>query len=219
MVDPTLSAALQVDAPFLFGAIKIEFPGGQTMRLLDGSGELTMPNGEKYTGEHPVLGTLVSIDAIAETMDAEAPEVRATLSPADAVATASLTNSTVQGVPVTIMLGAFDPDTNLVIGVPEVVFYGEIDVPLIELGQGSREISYSIVSVFERLFELREGERAADGFHQSIWPGELGLEYVTGTVKNLYWGSKRTVPATVGRAQGFGAAFGQAEALMASYYS
>ena len=203
MVDPTLSAALQADAPYLFGAIKIEFPG-HTLRLLDGSGELTMPNGEKYTGEDATLGTLVSIDAIAETMDSEAPEVRATLSPAGAVATASLTASTVQGMPVTIMLGAFNPDGNIVIGTPEVVFYGEVDVPQIELREGAREIGYSIVSVFERLFELREGERAADGFHQSIWRGELGLEYVTGTVKNLYWGSKRPVPATVGRARGFG---------------
>jgi len=208
MVDPTFQAALEADAPFLFGAIKIEFPD-YTLRLLDGSTELTI-NGELFTGDDEILGTLDSIEELTERIGDEAPEIRLSLNPKDAVASAALTAATVQGSIVTIMLGAFDPNTNLVIGQPEVVFYGEIDVPTIDLREGAREIGYTCVSVFERLFEVREGERASDGWHQSIWPGELGLEYMTGTVKNLYWGAK--LPVASVRRNGWGAIVGAVSA-------
>jgi hypothetical protein len=44
-----------------------------------------------------------------------------------------------------------------------------------------------------------EGVRASNGYHQSVWPGELGLEYMTGTDKNLYWGAKRPVGSYTAR--------------------
>src|SRR3546814_17704454 len=56
---------------------------------------------------------------------------------------------------------------------------------------GQRSLSYTAVSVFERLFETDEGARAQDAWHQSIWPGEKGLEFMTGPAKNLYFGGKR----------------------------
>lgn len=201
MVDPTLQAALEGDVLYLYGAIKIEFPD-HTLRLLDGAGELTI-GGEVYSGEDAILGTLDSIDELPEDIGDEAPQIRLTLNPADAEASATLTAATVQGSTITIMMGAYDPSTNLAVGVPETLFYGELDVPTLDTSGGSREITYTAVSVFERLFEVREGERASDGWHQSIWPGELGLEYMTGTVKNLYWGAKR--PLTTVRRNGWGA--------------
>jgi hypothetical protein len=90
-----------------------------------------------------------------------------------------------------LMAGAADPATGLVIGQPEVLFLGEIDVPTINIDQaGARTLEYTIVSVFERLFEVEEGQRASNGWHQTIWPGELGLDFMTGTDVNLYWGVK-----------------------------
>src|SRR3546814_9722195 len=65
-------------------------------------------------------------------------------------------------------------------------------VPSLTIGEGGqRSLSYTAVSVFERLFETDEGARAQDAWHQSIWPGEKGLEFMTGTDKNLYFGGKR----------------------------
>lgn len=196
MVDPVLQGALQAESPFLFGALQIDFPG-YTLRLLDGSGELTI-GGHLFTGSDPVFGVLDTIDVAEERIGDEAPEMTISLLPPDAAGAAELANSLMQGSVVRILVGAFDPTSNSVIGVPEQLFLGEIDVPLYEVSKDRRSVSYTVVSVFERLFEVHEGERAADGWHQSIWPGEKGFEHVTGTVKNLYWGAKRPVGQTIG---------------------
>jgi hypothetical protein len=197
MVDPVLQSALEQDSPFLFGAIETVFPD-YTLRLLDGSGELTI-GGEIYRGVDDTFGVLDSISIHEETMGNEAPEMTIGLLPPDGAASATLASGLMQGSIVRIMMGAFDPTTNSVIGTPEQLFLGEIDVPTLEVNpNGQRSVGYTVVSVFERLFEMAEGERAADGWHQSIWPGEKGFEHVTGTVKNLYWGAKRPVPQYVG---------------------
>lgn len=200
MTDPVLQAALQGEAPFLFGAVEIAFPD-YTLRLLDGAGELTI-GGDLYVGEDPTFGTLDTISLHDERIGEEVPEITISLMPPDAAASATLASGLMQGSIAKIMLGAFDPVSGLVIGTPEQLFLGEIDVPTWEESEGQRSVSYTIVSVFERLFEVNEGERASDGWHQSIWPGEKGFEYVTGTVRNLYWGTKRPIVATSGGAPG-----------------
>ncbi|MDQ5915940.1 MAG: hypothetical protein QG584_1833 [Pseudomonadota bacterium] len=197
MTDPVLQAALEAPVPHLFGAIQIDFPD-YTLRLLDGSGELVI-GGQTFVGADALFGVLDSIGTHEETIGDEAPELTIGLLPPDAASAADLASGLMQGCTVTLMLGAFDPTSNTVIGTPEVVFYGEIDVPTYETSEASRSVAYTVVAVFERLFEVREGERASDGFHQSIWPGELGLEFMTGTVKNIYWGAKRQVGAQIGR--------------------
>ncbi len=189
MTDPLLQAALESEAPFLFGAVEIEFPD-YTLRLLDGAGELTI-GGNLFTGDDAVFGSLESISDLDEEIGDSAPETTITLLPPDASAAATLANPAMQGATVRIMLGAFDPTSNTVIGEPEQLFLGEIDVPTYDTAQGQRSVSYTCVSVFERLFEVAEGERASDGWHQSIWPGEKGLEFMTGTARTLYWAAKR----------------------------
>jgi hypothetical protein len=101
-----------------------------------------------------------------------------------------------QGSRVTVLVGVVDPATGIAIGTPEVLFLGEIDVPTLRLGEKSRQVEFTVVSVFERLFEVDEGERASDGFHQSIWPGELGLSLVNGTEEKLWWGAKAPAGST-----------------------
>jgi hypothetical protein len=196
MTDPVLQAALETDSPFLFGAIEIAFPD-YTLRLLDGSGELEI-GGETFVGIDPTFGVLDTISTHEEQIGEEAPELTIGLLPPDDTAASELVSALMQGSLVRIMLGAFNPASNSVIGEPEQLFLGEIDVPTLDFAAGSRTVSYTCVSVFERLFEMREGERAADGWHQSIWPGEKGFEFVTGTVKNLYWGAKRPIGQSYG---------------------
>lgn len=188
-MDAALKAALAQPAPTLFGAIKIAFPN-YTPRLLDGSAQLQV-GGEIFVGKDETFGTLASISELSEELDDSAPEITISLFPPDISATAALAHPDMQGSVVTVMVGAVDPVSGSVIGAPEILFLGEIDVPTIDVdGDGKRTLSYSVVSVFERLFEVEEGQRASNGFHQSIWPGELGLEFMTGTDVNLYWGAK-----------------------------
>lgn len=198
MTDPVLQAALQTDSPFLFGAVEIVLPD-YTIRVLDGSGELTI-GGNLYRGTDPTFGVLDTISGFDETIGDEAPEITLSFLPSDAAASAELASSAMQGSTVRIMMGVFDPTSNSVIGTPEQLFLGEIDVPTLEISQGQRSVSYTAVTVFERLFEMNEGERASDGWHQLIWPSELGFVHVTGTNENLYWGAKRLVPANIGPA-------------------
>lgn len=210
MTDPVLTAAASAESPYMFGAIQIDFPE-YTLRLLDGSAEIEI-GGELFVGEDDTYGVIDTLSAISESIGNEAPEIQIGLLPPDASAAATLANASMQGSRVTVMIGAYDPTTGLVIGTPEVLFLGEIDVPTMETAQGSRSVSYTVVSVFERLFEINEGERASDGWHQSIWPGERGFEYVTGTVKNLYWGAKRPVGQNIGTG-GIGGPFARLDAF------
>src|SRR3546814_5455757 len=76
------------------------------------------------------------------------------LYPPNASAMATLCNPNMQGSQVSIFVGAVDPTSGLIIGQPEVKFLGEIDVPSLTIGEGGqRSLSYTAVSVFERLFE------------------------------------------------------------------
>src|SRR3546814_9053619 len=95
------------------------------------------------------------------------------LYPPNASAMATLCNPNMQGSQVSIFVGAVDPTSGLIIGQPAVKFLGEIDVPSLTIGEGGqRSLSYTAVSVFERLFETDEGARAQAAWHQSIWPGD-----------------------------------------------
>ncbi|CAN5334505.1 hypothetical protein BH10PSE12_BH10PSE12_02640 [soil metagenome] len=189
-MDPALQVALAQPAPWIVGAVEILLPG-YALRLLDGAGAVTL-NGNVYLGQDPAFGVLNSISTLTESIGEEAPEIEIEILPGDAAAAADLANSTMQGAQVSIIVAVIDPSTGLQIGTPEVEFLGEIDVPTLTIGEGGqRTLNFTVVSVFERLFEVDEGVRASDGWHQSIWPGELGLEFMNGTDKNLYWGAKR----------------------------
>lgn len=195
-MDAALQAALDQQNIWLFGAIRIDMAGiaGRTepLCLLDGAGRLTI-NGETYVGADEFFGAIDSIDVISEADGEEAPEIRLSLLPPSTSAAAQLASPLMQGREVRIMVGAVDPMTGLTIGQPEIKFLGEIDVPTLSSRLGERSLEFTIVSVFERLFEVEDGVRAQDGWHQSIWPGEKGLEYMTGTDKNLYWGAQSPV--------------------------
>lgn len=193
MADPALEAALAAPAPTVFGAVRIDMAGigGRVtpLCLLDGAARVTI-GGEVYTGSDPLFGAIDSIDAISESEGDEAPEISLSLLIPEAAGAAQIASPLMQGREVRIIVGALDPATGLTIGTPEVKFLGELDVPTLVVEKGVRRLELTIVSVFERLFEVEDGARAQDGWHQSIWPGERGLEYMTGTAKNLYWGSR-----------------------------
>jgi hypothetical protein len=185
--DPTLSAELARDGAWAFCAIKIELLA-RTLYMLEGAGIVTI-DGHAYISEDPDFGAIAAIEPIEDSMDAQAPELRLVCFPPSATAAVDLANPEMQGAPVTVMVGAMDPATSLPIGQPEVLFLGQIDVATLHLAKGSRAVEFNVRSVFELLFETDEGERATDGFHQSIWPGELGLQYVTGVQEKLWWGA------------------------------
>lgn len=192
-LDGAMQAALQQPAIGLFGALEIEHPIG-TIRLLDRAGIIAF-NGHTWVGNDPAVGSLGAIDISADGTGNEAPSAQITINVANMTVGPALSSATAQGAPVSVYVGAFDPASGLVIGTPDLRFYGEIDtIDWDRDAQGSPSLQIEAVSGFERFFESDEGNRLCDTFHQSIWPGELGLEFMTTVLDQIPWGVSGSKP-------------------------
>lgn len=185
-LSPAMDAALQDVAPLICGLVEIDLPG-YPLRLLDGSGTVAY-GGKTFVGRDPTYGVLAAIDEISDGAGDEAPALRITLHPSSNASAAALAAPTMQGCRVSVSLAALDRMTGQVIGEPELLFLGELDVPTLKSGPNSRTLEYEVVSVFERLFDNDEGARLSSAFHKSIWPGERGFDFVTGVEDDVYWG-------------------------------
>lgn len=186
---PQLDTALQGFSPLVFGAVEILLPS-YNLRLLDGAGTLSFSS-KTFVGRDATYGVLAAVDAIRDGAGDQAPSVTITLLPSDDAAAVDLAEASMQGSPVSIWVGAVDPATGLVIPDPDLVFFGELDQPTIKASDNSRSLEWTVVSVFDRFFDLEEGQRLASGFHQSVWAGELGMDFVTGVDEDIYWGVER----------------------------
>lgn len=201
-LDTSLEAALQGAAPLVCVLLKIELPE-HTITLVDGVGEVEYDS-ETYTGEDAVYGVLDSVESITEQVGTEAPTVRFTFLPASLDALADITNPANQGSPIYIWFGAVDEATGLLIGEPELLFNGELDTAEVEAGPESTVIAFDAVSAWERLFEANEGHRLNHQFWQSVYPGALGLQYVTEIQRDLPWGYDAPRPRVVSNVVGGG---------------
>ncbi|HTN39754.1 MAG TPA: hypothetical protein VLZ84_01295 [Asticcacaulis sp.] len=186
-LDPTFQAALSDDVIGLFVAKEVQHPLG-TIRLLDGAGVLTF-NGHTFVGHDDAYGSLGSIDISADGQGNEAPTAQFTINVADMTVGPAFSSPQAQGSPVSTFVGAFNPMTGLVIGQPDLRFYGEIDtIDWNRAADGTPSLQIEAVSGFERFFEVDEGNRLNETFHQTIWPGEKGLEYVPFVLEQIPWG-------------------------------
>jgi hypothetical protein len=206
-----LDTAFSADRVPIFGAVSIALPG-YTLRLLDGSGALTFAGGT-FVGDDPTYGVLAAVSEIADGASDEAPAVSITILPPNDTAAATLAAPAMQGALVQIYAGSWNIDTGAVIADPVLLFIGEVDVPTLSSGADGRTLEYEVTSISERLFAGDEGLRLSDGFHRSVWPGELGLANVSGVEQTIYWGTQPP-PGTVQPGSSItGGAFGFAGAL------
>lgn len=192
-LSPQLAAALRGERPLLFGAVEINLKTGDDVFLLDGAGELMVGN-RKFVGRDPTYGVLDSIKGLADVIGDNSPVLTVTLIPSDTAALASFINPAVQGSQVTVMMGSIDIATGLVIDTG-TLFVGELDVPTIKWGKNDRRLEYRVTGVGERLFQVEEGKRLSDAWHQSVWPGETGMSLVTGVETYVPWGQKLDLTA------------------------
>lgn len=187
-----LAAELGKDVARIFGAIEINFPSGD-VRLLDGSAEM-MLFGHLFTGDHPVFGSLESIDEFSDGSGDEAPGMIVTLLPAADAAAADVAAEDMQDARVRLWIGAVNEATGEVIAEPYLLSDALIDIPRLELEPDRRSVDYECVSGMEWFFEAEEGIRLAPAFWESVWPGEYGLRHVTGVQDNPYWGQNTPNP-------------------------
>lgn len=194
-LSTAFDSALQQPGVVLFVAVEILLPG-YNLRLLDGAGVVTFDS-KTFVGRDATYGALGAATDYGDGVDDEAPSLTLTVLPPTNAAMADLADPTAQGSQVSVWVGALDPATGMVIGDPDLAFIGETDVPTRKVSQGSAALELTIVSVFDRFFDQNEGERLNNGFHQSVWAGELGLEFVSAVQRQMPWGSDAPRPALV----------------------
>ncbi|WP_375290919.1 hypothetical protein [Qipengyuania sp.] len=197
-LNPALLAEMQKRRFTLFGAVEIVLPE-RTVRLLDGAGEV-MIGGERYLGRDPEWGVLAYVKGLSDSDGDSSPAPVLGLVPSGELALSQMLNPALQGSPVSVMIGALDRQTGSPIGEMYVPFTGELDVATPSWDLNRREVEFALSGVGERLFQVEEGRRLSDSFHQTVWPGELGLAFVTDVESTVNWG--QSTSSTAGGTRG-----------------
>lgn len=194
-MSPGMEAALAGERAIVFAAIDMDTPGRQ-VRLLVNGGFVVMPDaitGEpvRYESRDDVFGVFSDIEDLADGVGNEAPSVQVTLIPPSDIATGQVAAVELQGSPVRIQIGVVDAITGQVIDEPMLILDGELDTATIRIDEnGNRKVDDEITSVFEEFFLANDQARLSDGFHQYLWPGELGCDGVTWVTHQIYWGTE-----------------------------
>lgn len=186
-LTPAFDAELQKPALIMFGAVEILLPD-YDLRLVDGAGVISF-GGSTFVGRDETFGTLGGISDYVDGVDDEAPTLTLTLNTPTNAAMAAIAAPGAQGSQVSIWVGALDPVTGLVIEDPDLCFLGQTDVPTQRVGERSRSLELSIVSIFDLLFDQDEGVCLNVGFDNLLHPGQLGLEFVSVVREPPVWGS------------------------------
>lgn len=195
-LDTALDAALGGDVVLFFTAVEILHPSATVRLLLDASDEVTFSS-HTYTGQDGTYGVLLAADAVSDGVDAEVPRLNITLAVPDVSAAVTLCAPGGQGAVVNVWAGAVNALTGAVIGTPDLWFSGQIDVATYSVPNGGALVQFEVEGFQAAFFEEDEGVLLTNSTHQDIWPGELGLEYVTEVQRQLPWGSDQPRPSVI----------------------
>lgn len=181
-----LADALAGRRALVFGAVRIELPD-TTLRLLDAPGALQPIEGEQYVARDADWGVLDTIKGLADNGSDSVQSVTIGMIPSGALGLDAMLDPALQGSPVRVLIGAADMATGAVFGTYDL-FTGEVDVPTPTWNANDIRVEFKCSGIGERLFAVEEGKRLSDAHHQSVWPGELGLAFVTGVENWVPWG-------------------------------
>lgn len=188
-MTPSMIAALTSGRFIATALFEFDLPSG-TRRLMLGSGEC-MWGGDTFVGHDDNFGFVDSGEDVRESADGIAPNSSITIIPAAAANRSLIAAPGVQLSPIKTWLACLQLDASdniIVVPDPELLFEGFIDQATVTMDEGRDEIDYSIISAFDYFFEDTEGQRLNGAYHQYIWPGEKGLDNVTGVTRKVYWG-------------------------------
>jgi len=191
----------------LTGLLTIELPEA-TLRFTDGG--FIEYGGETYRAKDDTFGTIQSVQPLSEGVGDSVPALSITMLPPDTSAVADLTKPGHQTSQVQFVLAEYDVDAGT-INSADVLFTGQIDQSVLTVGKGKRELSMSVVSLAERLFEGNTGNSLNPTFHKSVWPGETGHDNATGLAVPVAWGVERPSGggSTYGGGGGYGGSYGR----------
>ena len=141
-------------------------------------------NGNTFFG----VGAYGGISGVKEGSNLEAEKITATLSGVDPAYISIALNEQYQGRPANFWIGFLNATEQLITD-PVLVFGGRIDTMNIQLGQ----VGEVTISVINKLADWAKPKvrRYNDSDQQSIFPGDLGMQYVERAAeKTLFWGRK-----------------------------
>jgi hypothetical protein len=196
ILSPALDAELAKDRATIFVAIELDLAAA-SIKLLDASMALLTPF-DGFVGEDATYGVLASLDDFEDGSGDEAPGLSFTINPPTIEAALAMSLESDQGARTRLWLGAANPDTGEVIG-SLLLFDGGMDVPTLGIGPNEQSVEYDAVSAMEAYFEVEEGITLSPTSHKTYWPGELGLDFVTGVTEPVYWGMNHSSAIQVGR--------------------
>lgn len=188
-----------MNAVALTGLVKITLPA-RTLLYCDGG--FFVYNTETYREKDDVYGTIGRVETLSEGVGDSVPAMVMTLLPPSTSAVASISIPGNQTSSVTFTIAEFDIETG-VISTGEEVFVGQLDQTVFTLGRDRRELTMSIVSLAERLFEGNIGNSLNSTFHKSVWAGETGEDNATGIGKPIAWGVEKPPSVTTSYSGGF----------------
>ena len=168
--------------PILLG--QFEFASG-TVRLWSGYGNLSW-NGYTWVGG----GKIIGISDLSETANIVANGVTVTMSGVDPSDVSTVLANAEQNRPGKIWFGVLDSSGNVVAD-PFQVFSGTLDVPSIE-DDGTQTCRITLSYENRLAILLRPAEaRYTHEYQQQLYPGDLGLEYVSSIQeKEIKWGKR-----------------------------
>lgn len=188
--------ALRAPSPIKCTLIRLDMPG--TAVCLTDGGFVLFDAGEgdgaeTYLGRHPDYGVLDSVPAISDGDGVNTTRLDLGILPSSDVAVAALSAPSTQGVRVQWWEGAINWTTGALIGEPELKFDGEIDKARFSSGQ-TWALTLECGTQAERQLEPNADWRLNNAFHQTAWPGELGLIFVDGVARKNEWRSRPENP-------------------------
>lgn len=170
----------------LVALMKIELPDRE-VRMCDGG--FMYWGADTYDSFDALFGTIGSAESFEEKTGDEAPGGKLTFFPPSASAGAALASPAYQGSRMRFWLGEYDPATGRVVGTPELTADLSIDTATVKASGGTRSVDIEFESAAKRLFMVMRGNALNDRFHQSCYPGELGMVNATGMPRSTAWGA------------------------------
>lgn len=149
---------------------------------------------EAYLARDPVFGVLGELPMFEDGIDSQTTRSTLTIIPPDQAGLAKIADRKYQRSLARVWDATVDAATGQLIGEPDLLFRGLVDFPRAVIGE-SWEVVLECGTEEALLNEPNEDRRLSNSFHQSVWPGETGLSYVTGLGRKVYW--RANTPAGV----------------------
>ena len=196
---PQMESRAGEPSRLLFNLVEILLPASPSLpahalRLVLGSGVVTLADGRVFVGQDGDYGSLRGLDTLEESAGDQAPTASLTLAPLTDACMQQIGQPASQGAAVQVLYGELDQTTGRPISDPEVIFAGLLDVGHLKIDRNSRTMVVDLVSPWEALFVVDESAGLNSAFHNRFFPDQLGFAFVDGVQHAVPWGAKGPRP-------------------------